>query len=222
MSKAMEDQLMTEVEMFDIFNEEMVHIGTDSRANVHAQGLWHQTFHCWLLNRTEPGGDRLLFQLRHKDKDTHPNKLDISCAGHLQAGETVEDGIRELKEELGITLAFDDLIACGMVANDDIISDQCIDREFNHIFLHVCNMPLTDYDFQTSEISGLFYINLIEFQSLFRKELDHIHIEGVELDEGSNKARTVKRTVNIHDFTPISEEYAQVLFDTIRSLQDRG
>lgn len=213
---------MSEVEMFDIFSEEMVHIGTESRANVHAQGLWHQTFHCWLLNRSDPGGDRLLFQLRHKDKDTHPNKLDISCGGHLQVGETVEDGIRELKEELGITLAFDELIPCGMVAVDDFISDQCIDREFNHIFLHECNKPVTDYDFQTSEISGLFYINLIEFQSLFLKETDYIHIEGIELDGDSNNIQTVKRTVSIHDFTPMSEEYAQVLFGTISSLQNRG
>jgi isopentenyldiphosphate isomerase len=220
MTKAMEGQSMSEEEIYDIFNEQMVHIGTDTRANVHAQGLWHQTFHCWLWNRSDSSGESLLFQLRHKDKDTHPNKLDISCAGHLQAGETVEDGVRELKEELGLTLSFDELIACGMVASDDFISEQCIDREFHHIFIHEYNKPLHDYSFQTSEISGLFYINLNEFQSLFRQETNYIHIEGIEFDDGSSKIRTVKRTVNIHDFTPMSEEYAQVLFGTISSLQD--
>ena len=77
----------------------------------------------------------LLFQLRHKDKDTYPGLLDVSCAGHLQSGETVEDGVRELEEELGITVPFHELIPCGMVAEENIISEHVVDREFNHIFI---------------------------------------------------------------------------------------
>jgi hypothetical protein len=32
-------------EIFDVFNEQMVRIGEATRQSVHAQGLWHQTFH---------------------------------------------------------------------------------------------------------------------------------------------------------------------------------
>jgi isopentenyldiphosphate isomerase len=208
-------QSMSEIEMFDIFNEEMIRIGSDSRANVHAKGLWHQTFHCWIVNHSTHGGSSLLFQLRHKDKDTYPGLLDTSCAGHLQSGESVEDGVRELKEELGITLPFHELIPCGMVAEEDIISHQCIDREFNHIFIHECDKPLEQYDFQISEISGLFYINLREFQSLYRGDIDYIWTEGIVLAEDSQNSLTVKRKFYIYDFTPMSNKYAKVLFEKI-------
>ncbi|MEX2103879.1 MAG: NUDIX domain-containing protein [Bacilli bacterium] len=211
---------MSEVEMFDIFNEEMIRMGTESRVKVHAKGLWHQTFHCWIVNHSTSGGPSLLLQLRHKDKDkdTYPNLLDTSCAGHLQSGETVEDGVRELREELGITLPFHELIPCGMVAEEDIISDQCIDREFNHIFIHECDKPLEQYDFQTSEISGLFYINLKEFQSLHRGDIDYIRTEGIVLDEVSQSVNSVTNQFHIHDFTPMSSKYVEVLFRRIECL----
>ncbi|MEX1030693.1 MAG: NUDIX domain-containing protein [Paenibacillaceae bacterium] len=209
---------MSELEMFDIFDEDMIRVGTDSRANAHAQGLWHQTFHCRIVNHYTSGGPSLLFQLRHKDKDTYPNLLDTSCAGHLQSGETIEDGVRELREELGITIPFHELLPCGMVAEEDIISDQCIDREFNHIFIHECDKSLEQYDFQTSEISGLFYVNSREFQSLYRGDIDYIWAEGIVLDEVSQGVNPVRNQYHIHDFTPMSSKYAEVLFGKLESI----
>lgn len=206
---------MTEVEMFDIFNEEMIIIGKDSRANVHAKGLWHQTFHCWIINQSTSGGSSLLFQLRHKDKDTYPGLLDISCAGHLQSGETVEDGVRELREELGITVPFYELISCGIVAEENIISQECIDREFNHVFILKSDRTLDEYNFQISEISGLFYINLRQFQDLLSGDTDFILTEGIVLDELNQSVRNINCKFHIHDFTPKSSEYYQVLFDNM-------
>ena len=41
-------------------------------------------------------------QRRSPFKDTHPNQLDVSCAGHVNAGDDVlESTMRELEEELG-------------------------------------------------------------------------------------------------------------------------
>lgn len=87
---------MSSDEWLDVFNEQMKKIGQASRKNVHAQGLWHQTFHCWIINKSTTGRWSLLFQLRRKDKDVFPNQHDISCAGHLLSGEAVEEGVREL------------------------------------------------------------------------------------------------------------------------------
>jgi isopentenyldiphosphate isomerase len=145
-------------EIFDVFDEQMVRIGEATRQNVHAQGFWHQTFHCWVVSRSIEGEVSLLFQLRHKDKDTYPNLLDISCAGHLLKGESTKNGVRELQEELGLTVPFDDLLFCGMIKSEYIISKTLIDREFNHIFIYNCNKSLNEFDFQKSEISGLFSI----------------------------------------------------------------
>ncbi|MDF2939105.1 MAG: hypothetical protein K0Q90_4478, partial [Paenibacillaceae bacterium] len=99
---------MAQDENFDIFDEHMNHIGTASRQEAHAQGLWHRTFHCWVLRKGSAGWE-ILLQLRHKDKDTFPGLLDVSSAGHLLAGELVEDGVRELEEELGIGVPYPEL-----------------------------------------------------------------------------------------------------------------
>src|SRR5690606_40093494 len=45
---------------------------------------------------------RSLMQQRGLAKDTNPGMLDPAVSGHLGAGESVEDGFREMEEEIGI------------------------------------------------------------------------------------------------------------------------
>lgn len=207
-------------EMFDIFNEQMIKIGKASRQNVHAEGLWHQTFHCWIVNKSTRGGWSLLFQLRHKDKDTFPDMLDISCAGHLLSGETVEDGVRELQEELGMSVSINELNYCGMVAEENIISNKLIDREFNHVFIYECNKALNEYKFQISEISGLFFVNIKDFKQLLIADRDFLLAEGIVYDELEEKIFSVNREIYRDDIAPNSNKYYEFLFDKIHSLNE--
>ncbi|QWU14498.1 Isopentenyldiphosphate isomerase [Paenibacillus sophorae] len=204
-------------EMFDIFDEKMIRIGSDSRENAHAKGLWHQTFHCWIVHPAKGEGGSLLFQLRHMNKDTFPGHLDTSCAGHLQAGETVEDGVRELREELGLSVPFEELVYCGMVAEENIPSDGLIDREFSHVFLHTCEQELERYSFQLDEISGLFFVDILKFRQLVEGETDALRIEGIVWDEKTQLVRPEQRVVSFGDFTPNSNEYNRMLFEHLGS-----
>lgn len=210
---------MSDIETFDIFNHKMVKIGTDTRENVHAKGLWHQTFHCWIINSTDKEV-RLLFQLRDKNKDSFPGLLDISCAGHLLTGETVENGVRELKEELGIAVSFEHLVYCGMTAQETFITENFIDKEFNHVFLMESNKKLEEYSFQIEEISGLYFVNLKEFKKLLHGTLDAIMIGGIVLDETTKQIIPNKQLLSRNDFTPNSDEYYQLLFDKIESMYE--
>ncbi|GGH27041.1 NUDIX hydrolase [Paenibacillus segetis] len=203
---------MNNIEYFDIYNENMFKIGKESRQRVHSLGLWHQTFHCWIIKDTPSEGLCLLFQLRHKDKDIFPSLLDISCAGHLQTGEAVEDGVRELEEELGLSVLIDDLIYCGMVAQEHVVSSHLVDREFNHVFIYESNKSLRDYHIQKDEITGLFWIALKDFKELLNGERDHVASEGIIADEVSGLMLSDTRELRRKDFTPISDEYFKVLF----------
>ncbi|MCL6604612.1 MAG: NUDIX domain-containing protein [Paenibacillus sp.] len=206
---------MMETEFFDIFSEDMTKIGKESRSNVHAKGLWHQTFHCWIIKKSSGEGLHILFQLRHKNKDIFPSLLDISCAGHLQSGESVEDGVRELHEELGISVTFKDLISCGMVAQEHVFSDALIDREFNNVFIYESDKPLEEYSIQETELSGLYWVDYKEFKELLNRDRDYLTSEGFFVDEVSRSFMNDTRKLFREDFTPNSDKYYKILFEKI-------
>lgn len=158
-----------EDEQLNIFDSKGRLTGTASRADAHKKGLWHETFHCWFIEVKEHK-IFIHFQLRSPDKKDFPNMLDITAAGHLTAEEGVEDGVREIKEELGISLSINDLIYAGKIA-DEIIIDDFIDRELCHVFIY--NIPADtkpDYIFQDKEVAGMVKIEVSEFEEIWTDE----------------------------------------------------
>ncbi|KAL7533682.1 hypothetical protein ACHAXR_008071 [Thalassiosira sp. AJA248-18] len=77
------------------------------RGRVHLDGDWHRSVQVWIVHADNTQGDdkknvRVLLQRRSPYKDTHPNQLDVSCAGHVNAGDDIlATTMRELEEELG-------------------------------------------------------------------------------------------------------------------------
>jgi len=165
--------------------------------------------------RSTDGTPYLLFQLRHKNKDTFPNLLDISCAGHLLAGETVEDGVRELEEELGLTVPFEQLTYCGTVAQESPLP-RGMDREFNHVFTYECGKPVSQYEVQLSEVAGLFRIPVSAFQELLSGAKESVSIEGILYEERTGSQTPATRNVTLQDFTPNTPEYYDLLFAAIQ------
>lgn len=189
-------------EQIDIYNEEMVHIGTAPREEVHKRGHWHQTFHCWLISR-EDDKQYIIFQKRHPGKDTFPNRYDITAAGHLMAGESPTDGIREVQEELGIDITFEDLQSLGIIKYD-FHSDELIDREFCHVFLSERNIPFDEYNPQLEEVTGLVKLDMDEAKAFFSGKREYVHAVGVELDDNGAKTdfkiNLLKEDFIMHEF----------------------
>lgn len=100
-------------EIFDVVDAQDRVIGQATRSEVHARGWWHRAVHILVLNRKV----EVLLQKRSRFKDTSPGKWTSSCAGHVDAGESyLAAAVRELAEELGITVASDDLTLCGRLS----------------------------------------------------------------------------------------------------------
>ncbi|NRF92940.1 NUDIX domain-containing protein [Paenibacillus frigoriresistens] len=201
-------------EMFDIYDEKMNRLGVAPRSEVHAKGLWHRTFQCWIVS-LEGKVPSLLLQLRHPEKDLFPNLLDISCAGHLAAGETTEDGVRELEEELGLKVDFSELIPCGMYAEEDLISDQLIDREFCHVFIYRCDQPLNRYALQPDEVSGLFAVGVADLERLVHQETNEIKASGYKrgLD---GKLDHTSLLLSLDHLVPHPVAYFDLVFRTLK------
>lgn len=49
------------MEILDIFDAQMKHIGTAERKEVHTKGFWHKTFHCWIV-RSKNGEGSVIFK----------------------------------------------------------------------------------------------------------------------------------------------------------------
>lgn len=205
---------MAVTEILDVFNENRELIGTAPRGEVHERGLWHQVFHCWIVCGSQGAGWKLLFQLRHPDKESFPNKLDTSCAGHLLAGETPEDGLRELEEELGLTALYGDLIYCGLHQEEYRISEHYMDREFTHVHMYRCDVPLNDYRVQHSEVSGLFRVEAEDFRTLIQGKRSSIIAKGLTYNTQLHPVHE-ERSVTINDFTDNTEDYYRLLFDAL-------
>ena len=113
------------MEILDVVDETGAPTGeTVERAEAHREGVRHRTAHVWIA-RNRNGRIQLLLQKRCMQKDSFPGCYDISSAGHIPAGEEyIPSAIRELKEELNVTVQESDLIYCGQVHKD-------VDSEFH-------------------------------------------------------------------------------------------
>lgn len=190
---------MSSSELLDIYDEQVNWLGTKPRDQVHRDGNWHRTFQCWVIYRDDAGQDFIIVQRRAYDKQTFPGQFDISAAGHYAAGETTEDGLRELQEELGLVVDFEDLIPLGrrIAANS---YDGLIDHEFCEVFFLICDQPLAAYEYQRAELAGLVKVPVDAALSMCVGERDSIQCEAVGAD-----APIV--IVRLSDFVPTPDAY---------------
>ncbi|MCM3630382.1 NUDIX domain-containing protein [Paenibacillus glycanilyticus] len=204
-------------ERFDIYDEHLNPLGTASRSETHARGYWHRSFHCWLTRREE-NRRFVRFQLRQTGKDTYPGCYDITAAGHLTAGETVEDAAREIEEELGVAARFEELIPLGKARKEmvgEVNGVPFIDREISDVFALVCSLPLDALKLQAEEVAAVFEADVEQMIRLFEGELPELICEGVETtaDGGLSKAT---RAVRAAEFVPRESSYYASIMKALR------
>ena len=129
---------MGTTEILDIYNGQGQLVGSKERDLVHKDGDWHKTFHCWIIFRDSLNTDYVVLQKR-SDKKSWPGYVDISAAGHITSGEKVEDGLRELEEELGVVIDFKNLINAGIRVCIEDFKVGTSNHEFQHVFFLIDN-----------------------------------------------------------------------------------
>lgn len=204
-----------ETERLRIFDEQYNEIGSLPRKEVHKQGHWHETFHCWFVRR-ESDQTYLTLQLRSKLKKDFPNLLDITAAGHLLETESVQDGVREIEEEIGIKVNISDLIPVGRIKNE-LILNQFIDREFCHVYLYVTSLENDQYTLQEEEVSGMFHARLEDLQALYKGKIPEIEVEGFTVAEDGSRSKGVI-AVSKESLVPHGDQYMQTLFKAVEAL----
>nr|GME13767.1 nudix hydrolase 3 [Ipomoea batatas] len=141
------------------------------RGDVHRDGDYHRAVYVWIYAEST---QELLLQCRADCKDSWPGRWDASSAGHISAGDSsLVSAMRELQEELGITLPKDAFELIFSFLQECVINDGTfINNEYDDVYLvtTIDPIPLDAFTFQESEVSAVKYIPYHEYRSLLAKE----------------------------------------------------
>lgn len=169
------------MELLDIYDENLNHIGVEDRKVVHRDALWHQTIHCWLYDKD----GNIFFQIR-KDEGT----LYTTSSGHVLAGESVKEAFgREIFEELGYRIDYDraELIDIVKFKMDKVKSDGSVfkDRAFANVYACLFNDDISKFNFDTDEVLGVVRVNAKETYDLFLNKKNQISGDKILLKNGT-------------------------------------
>ena len=180
-----------------------------SREAVHRDGDWHETFQCWFIERVE-NSYYIYVQKRSVNKKDFPSMYDITAAGHLLVGETVEGGVREIKEELGLDVSINELIFLQAIPNS-IVLPNFIDNEISLVYLYEVKTPIT-FSFVDEEVEAIFRLQLNDFEKLVLGEVKDApcqkYVDG-KFTQGNN-------TVSMNQFVPHEANYFKQVMNKIK------
>lgn len=127
---------------------------------VHQNGYYHNTVHVWFYTND---GDVLLAQ-RSLKKTICPGLWDVSVAGHVDAGETLEAAAsREVQEEIGLRIDPQHLNKIGVFECFQEYDFGISDYEFHHTYLHLLTVPVQELTPQPEEVEALKLVSLETF-----------------------------------------------------------
>jgi isopentenyldiphosphate isomerase len=175
-------------ELFDLYDEAGRPLGVSkARALVHRDGDWHKSVHVWvvLVGAAAPA---IVLQRRGLAKDSHPGAVDVSVAGHLHAGESVDAAIREAHEEIGLALEAKDLVPLGTRRKSDASGGRR-DREIQDIFCVTVARAFETLRPDPDEVAGVLTVALSDARALF--DGDVLAVSAREIRAGASHADTI-------------------------------
>lgn len=205
-------------ERFDVVRADGTPTGrTKARAAVHRDGDWHRSVHVWIAGvaadgggggfggteKAAPWGAFLLFQRRGQGKDTWPGRLDATVGGHLRAGEGVAEALREVEEEVGVTVAAGGLRRWGTRVSVNEAEAGVRDRELQEVLLLRDDRPLVGYRPHPAELAGLVRLPLAPLLAFFSGEGETVAGEAIGPGEATARPVLVRR----EDFIPSVDRY---------------
>jgi isopentenyldiphosphate isomerase len=173
------------------------------RAAIHRDGDWHRALHVWVAGADEQGAPLLMFQRRSPQKDTWPNHYDATVGGHYRAGESFNETLREVEEEIGIAPGGELLVPLGVRVCANEAEPGILDRELQDVYLLLDNRPLTAYRPHPTELAALVRFPLDALLPFLAGETPEVR--GEEIAPGASRSRPI--TARPADFIPTVDRY---------------
>lgn len=196
-------------EIVDYYNENLEYLGQDTKTAIRKRGDWCKSIHCWIVRPSNPG--YVLFQKRGAQKKIFPNALDISAAGHYLAGENLEDGVREIAEELNVDIDFSVLVSLGLKLDVAKVGENIV-HEFCYCYFLEKDTRPEDYELAVEEVEGLVEISIPDGLALFSGDRQRVLASGIEYDSSQQRWLRVSLDVGVSHFIPRVDNYYYRIF----------
>ena len=173
---------------------------------MHHDGDWHAAIHIW-VGTVVDGVTSVVLQRRSQTKDTFPGRVDVAVGGHVGAGETSAEAMREAREEIGLELTIDDVTFIGRRFVRSLPSD----NEVQDVYAVRADVPLEALVPHPLEVDAMLRASLADTRRLVTGEVSAI--EAVELVRGESTASTVLLTYDA--FVPETAPYYALAVDAL-------
>jgi tetratricopeptide (TPR) repeat protein/isopentenyldiphosphate isomerase len=199
-------------ELLDIYDEHESLIGLASSKLAHKAGLWHRSFHAWIVGWSADNSKFVILQQRGRIKRDFPGYLDISAAGHYRAGEGIEGGLREFSEELGVYVRTEELLRIAQRTVNETLDNGVVNREFQEIYAVTRPAGLQQYRPGYPEVLGVFECDMAGLRSVLDGKTKSLQCFGlVASDSLGHEFEVATRTINIDDLIPSARHYLSVV-----------
>lgn len=213
-------QAQDEGELFDLIDADGGPLGRSKpRREVHRDGDLHRSLHIWVwaLVAGEPS---LVLQRRSAAKDTHPRAVDVAVTGHLRAGETAEDALREAEEEIGLRLGPSELLLLGRRHRLDRSKPGLVDNELQDIFFATAPADVLTLSPSPAELEAILALPL----SVAEKALagDTVSARRLVPRTEASPAALVGEPLSRRDLVPAQDGYYEMALRSIRAILAGG
>lgn len=166
---------MEEKELLEVVTEDGIPTGKIlTRRKVHEKNLLHNEIVVYVINDK----NQLLLQKRAASKKSSPNCWGSSCAGHVDVSETLEEAaLRELSEELGITIKEEEL---KILIYKKLVLRQNSNSNVRTWYYIKTDLDISDFTIQKEELSEIRWFSLDEVISNVGNPLFTFQQDGLE------------------------------------------
>lgn len=154
---------------FDILDDNGNPTGEQkSHKEVHLLGLSHRLIHVWILTPDK----QLLLQKRAHTKEADPDLWDISCVGHVDAGESsVVAAQREVQEELHLSFPLEKFTFLQTIRYKYTLNDgKYLIDHFCDAYLVETAVTLNDITIDTTEVAAIRFVPFTTLEEMIENK----------------------------------------------------
>lgn len=163
-----------------------------SREEAYQDGDWIGAFNLWIVQDNPVPA--IIYQQRSIHSLWAPGNLAVAAGGHYLAGEDIEDGLREVQEEIGKKYSFKELTYLGKKIYVGYDNHKNEKRNIVDVFIIKDNSSIKTFKLNTKEVYSLCSCPIKELVKMYSLN-DYSFTVQVFLSNGGKKKIRINKNI---------------------------